>query len=858
MPVTTKEFTTLGGDGTWNGLASLGLVVAVSFAAILASATVTIAQQEAIPATSFLSAHCVRCHGAQLSEAGLRIDQMLMTSSIDGELLLWKEILARLESRDMPPKGQLRPDEASYEEAVQRIRVAVETSEEAVLASRPRAMRRLNRDEYANTLRDLLGIRFRPGEDFPSDGTLYGFDTIADGLNMSPSLVEKYLSTASAVLDRAIRPNEKEHRPTSRKFAFEQEYDMFPVKSSLGSLGVYNGNAHMTFDSEGKQRVVYIGGPALFAYSHIDAVNNMEHAFNSEGVYRLRVTLTPQGFEPGDVASFTVLGAEKRLIAEFDLVIAENGKPVTLEAESYYDRSESLLGFEIQWTNGNFLQEPSRGRLLNLPFDGSDQNKPWWHINYRMDGGKRVEWKPMSPHELPFSYFEQVAFEITGPHRGISKETAEWLGNYEADHDASPVVERFLSKAFRRPVSRSEIERYVAMVRLQKERGLDSLEALKVGLAAALCSPHFLLFVEADSNGSARRSDPLNDHELASRLSYFLWSSCPDEELRRVADAGELRNPVSLRQQVNRMLADPKAEAFVQRFSRQWLNLDKLATTMPEPKLFPTWSDAMRDSSRAETTAFLREVLRSNRPITDFLSANWTMVNEDLAAHYELTPVRGRVLRKVPLPDARRGGLMTQAALLTLTSEATRTSPVIRGAYVLDRLFHRPPPPPPANVGSLIPDVRHAKSVREHLNIHRSDPNCAQCHAKFDGYGLVLENFDATGRWRSEEPAYEDPAKPVPRKAGERPPSFPIDTQVEMADGSRFEGVVGMKQYLLERRLDFARGLAERLMIYGCGRGLTIADRPHIESVVRATAEEEFRFQSLLHAIIDSQPFRNH
>lgn len=304
------------------------------------------------------------------------------------------------------------------------------------------------------------------------------------------------------------------------------------------------------------------------------------------------------------------------------------------------------------------------------------------------------------------------------------------------------------------------------------------------------------------------------------------------------------------------MLADPRAKALADGFARQWLNLDKLATAMPEPKLFPNWSEDLRDACREETLAFFREVLAADRPVTDFLSADWTFVNEALAEHYGLPAVSGRLLRKVTLPDDHRGGVITQAAVLTLTSEATRTAPVIRGAYVLDRLFHRPPPPPPPNVGALIPDASQAKSVREHLTIHRANPTCAGCHARFDGYGLALENFDATGRWRTEEPAHEDPAKPVQRKEGEKLPTFKIDTSVELADGSKFDGVAGLKKHLLSRQTEFTRGLAERLTVYACGRGLTSADRPGIEAAVKATVADGDKFQSLIRAVVNSPAFR--
>lgn len=815
-------------------------------------------EQDRRSAIRFLSDHCVKCHRGDTPKSGFGMESLIESASGESDLQAWKEIARRLESRDMPPKDEPRPTDSEYETATAAIREIIERQEVVILSKAPRPLRRLNRVEYANTMRDIFGIRFRPGEDFPPDGMLHGFNTVADGLTLSPSLVEKYLASATAVLDRAFVPVDPNYKVPSAKYAFYEEHANYPPGSPLRGFGVYNGNAHLSFGSEASRRIVYIGGPAIFTYGQIDPVNNAAHAFNSEGLYRLRATLTPQKFEPGEVASFTILGCERRRVAEVDVPIQQNGTPITIDAEGYYDRTESTIGFELNWTNGNHLQWPARGPLARRPhpFEGSDINKPWSHINYRQVDGRWVEWKPASPEELPFSYFEKVEFEVVGPIREMTQQSATLLGTYLNDQDAVSVLSRFLPIAFRRPVEHSEVERYAAIVGQQRDRGMDSLESLKMAMAAALCSPHFLLMVEIPPQGSERGEYTLNDHELATRLSYFLWSSCPDEELRTEAISGQLTEKAALGKQVSRMLADPRAKAFTDAFARQWLNLDKLATVMPEPKLFPYWSDDLRDACRDETLAFFHEVLTADLPVTEFLMADWTFANETLADHYGLPPVSGRPLRKVTLPDNRRGGLISQASILTLTSEATRTAPVIRGAYVLDRLFHRPPPPPPPNVGALIPDASGARSVREHLAIHRANPTCAGCHARFDGYGLALENFDAIGRWRTEESAHEDPAKPIQRREGEKLPVFGIDATAELSDGTKLDGVAGLKKHLVSRKTEFVRGLAERITIYACGRGLTAADRPSIEAIVQATSDNGDRFQSLILAIVDSPPFR--
>jgi hypothetical protein len=325
----------------------------------------------------------------------------------------------------------------------------------------------------------------------------------------------------------------------------------------------------------------------------------------------------------------------------------------------------------------------------------------------------------------------------------------------------------------------------------------------------------------------------------------------------RAAAAGELADPKGLASQVDRMLADLKAAALVDNFARQWLGLDKLAGVMPEPKLFPGWSEDLRDACRAETLGFFRTVLAEDRPITDFLAADWTVMNEALAEHYGIKDVTGRVMRKVTLPDEKRGGLLTQAGVLTLTSEATRTSPVIRGKYVLDHLFNRPPPPPPPNVDGLMPDVSTARSVREQLELHRKAPNCAGCHARIDPYGMALENFDANGAWRTEEPAWEDPARPLPRKDKyQKIPPIPVDSSTVLADGTALKGLPDLKAHLLARKDDFLRGLTEKLLVYAAGRGLLDADRPAVERAVGEARRDGYRIRALVHAVVRSNVFQ--
>ena len=800
-----------------------------------------------------LATYCVSCHGPEKAKADLRIDTLLKSRVDETNLTIWKDVLGRMETRDMPPKGKKRPSEAEYDATIAGILADVLRVETVLEAKRPRAMRRLNRSDYANTVRDLFGIAYLPGGDFPADDALHGFDNVAEGLNLSPALVAKYLATAAQVVDRAVRTGDQPSL-RSQAYAFYEEMHRYPEQAKPAGFGVYNGNAHLSFTpADGKTRIAYIGGPAIFARQHQHPLHRQSG--QNEGVYRLTVRMIPRQFPAGEVASFTVLGGDGQLVAERDVRIDAGMKELVLTAEAYHDRTAENIGFEVQWTNGNHLTWTNR---RNPPSSEHYQSNYWFLVNHRKVDGKWQEWKPSVPEEIPFPYFEQVEFTISGPHHDSwpPPATKSLLGSYLEDGDAGKVFARFLPRAFRRPVTAAEIDRLTALVAAQRAAGLDPIAGLKVGLTAALCSPHFLFLVETPPATAARGTYRLSGFELATRLSYFLWSSMPDDELRTLAVGGTLGDPAVLAKQVTRMLADPKAEALTGNFARQWLGLDKLASVMPEPKLFPRYSESLRDASRDETLAFFREVVAKNLPLSDFLAARWTFLNEALAEHYGLPAVPGRLLRRVDLADGPRGGLLTQAAVLTLTSEATRTAPVLRGKYLLERIFNRPPPPPPPNVGNLIPDASQAKSVREHLAIHRSDAACAGCHARIDPYGLVLENFDAVGVWRTGETAHDDPSKPT-RKEDEKPPIFAIDATAELKDGSRIDGIAGLKQHLLTRQTEVARGLAERLLVYALGRGLLLADRGDIDAVVKATSADGLRMQALIRAIVATKAFRS-
>ena len=386
---------------------------------------------------------------------------------------------------------------------------------------------------------------------------------------------------------------------------------------------------------------------------------------------------------------------------------------------------------------------------------------------------------------------------------------------------------------------------------------------VQAAITRILVAPEFLFLVEAVSPGTPRGGYRLSDWELAARLSYFLTGTMPDAELRAAAGRGDLKDAGKLRGQVQRLLRDPRCvAALTEGFLSSWLHLDRLAGVMPEPKLFPRFGDDLKRSMAEEPKAFFAALLREDGRVTDLLDAEYTWANERLAMHYGLdrAKIRGSTMRRVALPDHRRGGLLGMAGLLTLTSEATRTSPVKRGVFVLETLFHRPPPPPPPNVGDLIPNTASARSIREHLVLHRESPACAGCHSRIDPWGLALENYDAVGAWRTQEAAWEDPSRPNPRGDGERPRMFPIDARFELPIQSdaakRLQGPEAVRAELRHRRDDFARGFTEKLMIYGLGRGLVVSDHRSVEAGSEALKRGDFRLHPLIHAIVESTAFQ--
>jgi mono/diheme cytochrome c family protein len=585
----------------------------------------------------FLAKYCLECHGAAKARGGLDLEKLTGAAGVLEDRATWEEVARRIEAREMPPRQKQQPAPEEIENVVKWVRAELVRADREARRDPGRVtIRRLNRTEYAATIRDLLGVEYDAREEFPSDEVGYGFDNIGDVLSLSPLLLERYMAAAETISAEAMKPG-----------------------------------------SEPSRRIL--------------------------------------GLAPGAPRA---------------------------------------------------TAEPEEARLRRI-------------------------------------------------------------------------LENLASRAFRRPVAPEEVDRLASLARVAEKDGLE--EEVRLALQGMLVSPHFLYRVELDpAPDDPEAVHPVTDFELASRLSYFLWSSLPDDELFARARAGVLTSREELVRQALRMLLSPKSKALVENFAAQWLQIRRLETSTPSPALFPGFDESLRDAMLRETELLFETILREDRSLVELLDADFTFLNERLARHYGIPDVRGEEFRRVALPPGPRRGILGHASILTSTSNPTRTSPVKRGKWVLEVLLGAPPPPPPPNVPDLVegPEAVRSGTLRQRMEQHRADPNCSTCHARMDPIGFGLENFDAVGAWREKEG------------------QFTIDASGELPGGSKFRGPQELRGILGAQKDAFRRALAERLLMYALGRGLEPHDRPAVDGIVKSLADQGDKPSALVIAIVSSDPFR--
>ncbi len=781
-------------------VAALVLLVAASGAG---AADPTFAEVAAV-----LKTYCVSCHGGAKPKGDLDLSVLAADFAKQGDA--WKSVMERVADGSMPPKGKPRPTAAEQQTVTGWVAGSLRAHEAKRAASDGRArLRRLNRVEYVNTLRDLLGAEIDI-ETLPEDGIASGFDNVDAALDLSAPLLERYLESADAALDRVFVKGPKP-QPIKRHI------DM----ATLGKQMTRTIRPMPRFGQSTQVReneVIFLGGNEV-AKPFIDT------KAPAAGLYRFRLS-----------ANTVRLGKGMTL-----LVFAGNYgmglQGLTTRPIGMYDVGDKPG--VIEFTTKLGTREAIRLYAYGLPNlyakVADDYSGP----------GLAVQWLEM---EGPF-------VDVWPP-----VPTTRLLGNVDLSRgtlaEAETILRRFASRAFRRPVADTELAPFLGLVKSRLDKGYTFEAALRVGLKAVLCSPDFLYL----SSNPGR----LNDFDLAARLSYFLWSTTPDDTLADLAAKGELGKPDVLRRQVERMLQDPKAHAFTENFTGQWLNLRNLQATMPDKKLYPDFDDFLEWSMPRETHLFFEEILKGDRSVLEFVHSDWSMLNERLALHYGIAGVQGSAFRKVSLPPgSHRGGVMTQAAVLKVTANGTNTSPVVRGAWVLDRILGTPPPRPPKDVPAIEPDIRGTKTIREQLAKHRSIQSCAACHAQIDPPGNALENFDVIGGWREvyrvspgngvkRDMVRTHTARSAPVGRGPR-----VEAGDEMPGGRKFADVAGFKKLLLENPDQFARGLTQKLLVYATGHKLEFADQEAVEKVLADARTSKYGFRTLIHAIVQSPTFRS-
>ena len=777
--------------------------------------------------------YCSECHGPKDPEGDLNLMKYRDEDSILRDPKPWKKAWSMLNTREMPPDDAPRPTPEERDRMVEWLESTLTRPVPGAAPDPGRVvLRRLSRYEYRCTIRDLVGVDYQPSADFPADDVGYGFDNIGDVLSLPPLLMEKYLAAAAAIVDAAIvTPDEA-----------------LPRTRTIQAEGMESeGGSH----PDNELRVLFTSGRF---YSDVD--------FDRPGRYRLRVRAAADlaGPEPPRMD----LRVSEREVKTFD-VTAPRSKPKTYEATFETDKPGKRrvsVAFLNDYWNENAPNPADRDR--NLAVD-------WVEIHGPLPD-------PSAP--LPESHRRLLPVRPDAdppkPGEATAKAGAK-AGEKKPKRDAArECLAAFLPRAFRRPVPGPEVDRYLKLFDEADKAGESFEAAMQIPLQAALVSPNFLFRVETDKTvitaGSAapdapapaakdapldtlnrddRRSAPvisgsgqvekLDDWALASRLSYFLWSSLPDDELSALARKGTLRNPGTLDQQVARMLKDPKARALADNFAVQWLQIRRLEQLVPDPKRFPAFNERLKQAMVLEVVLFFEAILREDRSVLELITTNFTFLNEELARHYGLPGVKGPEMRRVDLTDRRRGGVPTMGAVLTATSNPTRTNPPKRGKWVLETMLGKPPPPPLPNAPDLKapPAGSGPVSLRVRLERHRADPMCASCHQRMDPLGFAFENFDATGAWRATDEG------------------LPIDAAGEMPDGTALAGPVELKTYLLANKEDFVRCLTEKLMTYALGRGLEMEDARHVREIARALAKSDHRFSALIAGVVRSYPFQN-
>mgnify|MGYP003638236381 CR=1 FL=1 len=830
----------------------------------------------------FLKQHCYKCHGAEKQKADLRLDTLTDDFSDSRTAAAWIEVRDNLNLGEMPPDDEPRPDGDQLIAVSHWIANELRAMQARSNSTDGRVLlRRLSRTEYVNTVRDLLKIRVIEGDGtrelLPPDGKLEGFDKVSKALLLDPSLMDSYFAAGRQIADRAvrIRPPRVEH------LAQRYEFETIPNTGGINYLA----------DS----RAVDILEDGILLYSGGARTANLpKHPYNDQqvpilGEYTVRVRAGADRGEKGEPVYVELMrgrGLSKRIEVEAPL-----DAPEIYEWTVTIDPMENME-WQVHIIPGNQFQlynsrpDQLRREAERLVQSGDPKEGFRLRAQGEAEGGFADRPNPEAYDKTRVPRLFLDYFEIEGPlNESFPPASTRYLypngfedpGKLTID-DARSLFQQLLPRAFRRPVQEDELAAWTELVAQEMELGHSYHDALKTGITAMVCSPDFLFLMEPDSIavtppqkprgffsrifGSSTKAEPepsngrnLNDFELATRLSYFVWSSMPDGELFDLAAKGELSNPANLDAQVTRMLADPKAEALINDFATQWLKIDEFEQFKPDESIYrhsyyaPRFAGLTADFEE-EARSFFREILARDESVLNFLDSDWIMANEKLAAYYGIDGVEGEEFRRVSLPtNSPRGGILGMGGFHQWGSDGARTKPVERGKYILSVLFNDPPDPPPPNAGEVEPNIQGERlTVRERLLQHQEIEACAGCHRTIDPYGLAMENFNVVGLWRDRQDGE------IEHFWSHNPP--PIINEGALPNGKDYAGFSEFKALLAEQSARFERGLAEKLMIYALGRSLDPADDATLSALVADMSENGHTLSGLIRGIVKTEAFR--
>ncbi len=769
------------------------------------------------PYRALLNRYCVTCHNERLRTAELTLDTM-SEDEVTEEPATWEKVIRKLRTGAMPPAGMPRPDQAGYDSFA----TYLETSLDRAAAAHPNpgrpALQRLNRTEYTNSIRDLLALEIDGEGLLPPDESTYGFDNIGDVLSVSPLLLERYMSAARKISRLAVGSG-----------VGGPSFESYDVPRYM--IQTDRAGEDLPFGSR--------GGIAV------------RHNFPDDGEYTVRITMQRnsrdyiRGIREPHTLDVRLDGKRLQL---FTIGGETHGRSAPLFstagqgdlAQEHYERTADE-GLEVRFrttagphvVGAAFLKE-------TVVFEGPLGPLPprLTQVEYAQNKGGLMGVASVvigGPYDAPGG---SAGAGDTPSRRKIF--VCRPADSGDADSCAHQILSNLARRAYRRPLTQDDMETLLSFFREgSRSGGFDT--GIGAALERILMGPEFLFRIERDPDGFAPgAAHRVSDLELASRLSFFLWSSFPDEELLGLAERGQLRNPGVLETQVRRMMADPRSQALARNFGNQWLYVRNLRGIAPDPEAFPYSDDDLMQAFQTETEMFFESMLREDRPVTDLFEADYTFVNERLARHYGISNVYGSHFRRVHLADENRRGLLGQGSILTVTSYAHRTSPVLRGKWVLENILGAPPPPPPPNVPALRDPGTSDQvlTMRERMEQHRANPACASCHATMDPLGFALENFDGIGRWRTKEG------------------SNPINSSGVLPDGTAFNGPSELREILLSKREEFVTTVSERLLTYALGRGLEYYDFPVLRQMMRQAAPADYRWSSLILATVNSMPFQ--